>query len=93
LFAGGALLALYWQPLRQTALTGAAFGARIGCSCHLVAGRPIGECSKDFEPGMGMIMLSADDEAKSVTARFPLLASQTATLRAGQGCALEKWPD
>jgi hypothetical protein len=30
-------------------------------------------------------------QARSVTARFPLLASQTATYREGWGCVLEKW--
>jgi hypothetical protein len=28
-----------------------------------------------------------------VTARFPLLASKTATFRDGQGCVLETWAD
>lgn len=77
--------------LRADALTAASFGARIGCACHFVEGRDLKQCKSDFEPGMGMVSLSADESAKSVTARFPLLASQSASYVAGQGCVLEKW--
>jgi len=40
---------------------------------------------------MALVILSEDSAAKSVTARFPLLATQTATFRPGEGCVLEKW--
>ena len=40
---------------------------------------------------MELISLSEDAEAKSVTASFPLLESQTATYREGYGCVLESW--
>ena len=42
---------------------------------------------------MALVMLGEDREARSVTAWFPLAARQTATFRAGQGCALEPWRD
>lgn len=42
---------------------------------------------------MALVSLGEDIEAKSVTARVPLLASQTAILRQGEGCVLEKWED
>lgn len=85
-------LGLWKGPrLAKDALTGAAFGARIACSCRFVEGRPLDQCKSDFEPGMSMVMLSADETARSVTARVPLIASQTATFRAGEGCVLEKW--
>jgi len=85
-------LGLWKGPrLAKDALTGASFGARIACSCRFVEGRPLDQCKSDFEPGMSMVMLSADEAAKSVTARVPLIASQTATLRPGEGCVLEKW--
>lgn len=87
----GALLAMFWQPLNGYARTGAAYGARVACACHYVGGRSLKDCRKDFEPGMELVMLSADAEARSVTARFPLLASETATYRAGPGCQLEPW--
>jgi hypothetical protein len=91
--AAVALLVWFWKPLSSTAIAGASFGARTACSCHYIAGRSLSDCRKDFEPGMGVIMLSADEKAKSVTARFPLLASQTATFTEGAGCVLERWRD
>jgi len=85
-------LGLWKGPrLAKDALTGASFGARIACSCRFVEGRPLDQCKSDFEPGMSMVMLSADESAKRVTARVPLIASQTATFRPGEGCVLEKW--
>ncbi|WP_068073403.1 hypothetical protein [Novosphingobium lentum] len=89
----GALLAFFWRPLNGYAQTGASYGARVACSCRFVGGRSLGDCKKDFEPGMGMVTLSEDVPAKSVTARFPLLAKQTATYREGWGCVLEDWKD
>jgi hypothetical protein len=88
-----AVLAWFRQPLHAYALTGAAYGARVGCACRFVEGRALGDCRKDFEPGMQLVRLSEDDAAKSVTAGFPLLAHQTASYREGQGCVLEKWAD
>lgn len=85
------LLAWFWSPLHAYARTGASYGARVACSCRFVGGRSLGDCRKDFEPGMELVMLSEDDAAKSVTARFPLLSSQTATYRPGFGCQLEPW--
>ena len=71
--------------------TGAAYGARVGCSCRFVGGRSIGDCRKDFEPGMGLVTLSADEEEKSVSARFLLLAHDKARFRPGMGCVFERW--
>jgi hypothetical protein len=88
-----AVLAWFWKPLNSYAVTGASYGARVACSCRYVGGRELSDCKKDFEPGMGLIMVSEDDEARSVTARFPLLSSQTATYRNGAGCVLERWED
>lgn len=85
------LLVWFWGPLNAYARTGAAVGARVACSCRYVGGRELGDCKKDFEPGMELVMLSEDAEAKSVTASFPLLASETATYRPGLGCQLEPW--
>lgn len=87
------LLVLYWHPLMATAHTGAAYGARVGCSCRFVAGRPLGDCRKDFEPGMSMVLLSEDPAARRVTARFAVLVSESATYREGWGCQLDSWRD
>jgi hypothetical protein len=95
LLVAAALAAFAWfrQPLRSYAMTGAAYGAHVGCSCRFVEGRSLGDCRKDFEPGMQLVQLSGDDTAKSVTAGFPLMTHQTASYREGQGCVLEKWAD
>ena len=42
---------------------------------------------------MELVSLSEDTKDKSVTARFPLIASETATYREGYGCVLEEWQD
>ena len=91
-----AMLAGLWfssigERLRGDAAAGTAYGARVACSCRFVAGRSLEDCAKDKMAGMELVMLSEDAEAKSVTARFPLLASETARLRDGYGCVLEPW--
>ena len=65
----------------------------MACSCSYVGGRDLSDCKKDFEPGMALVMVSEDEDARSVTARFPFLSSQTATYREGAGCVLEPWED
>ena len=87
----GVLLALFWSQLNGYAQVGAAYGARVACSCRFLGGRTLSDCRKDFEPGMGLVMLSEDTAAKSVTARFPLLASETARLHKSEGCRLDRW--
>lgn len=82
-----AALAWFWRPLTAQAEAGAAYGARIGCSCRFVAGRSLEQCRDDFMPGMGLVMLSEDEEERSVTARVFPIASETARYRKGQGCA------
>ncbi len=91
----GGLAALWFsdfgERLRGDAAAGTAYGARVACSCRFVAGRSIEDCAKDKLAGMGMIRLSADEEAKSVTASVPLVASETAAFREGYGCVLRSW--
>lgn len=91
LLVGLGVLAWFWGSISGNAVTGAAVGARIACSCHFIEGRPLAQCRDDFEPGMGLVTLSADETAKSVTARVLMLSRQTATLRQGAGCVLEPW--
>lgn len=88
-----ALLVLFWGTLSGYAQAGSAYGARVACSCRFLGGRSLDDCRKDFEPGMELVMLSEDPKAKSVTASFPLIASETARLHAGEGCRLDRWQD
>ncbi|HEX3063842.1 MAG TPA: hypothetical protein VHQ39_00105 [Dongiaceae bacterium] len=82
--------ALFGHRLQAQAMAGASYGARIACTCRYIEGRGLKDCRKDFEPGMALVMLSEDD-AHGVTARVPLLASQTAIFREGVGCQLQAW--
>lgn len=81
------------MPIMGYAQTGASYAAHVGCSCRHIGGRSLESCRDDFEPGMAVIMLSEDRQARSVTARFPMLSTQTATYREGQGCVLQPWKD
>jgi hypothetical protein len=85
-------LSLQWQRLHAEALAGSAVGARIGCACHYVEGRPLDQCGSDFEPGMRLIRLGDDPATKTITAGVPLLAHQRAHFVAGQGCIPDRWP-
>ena len=91
LVALAALFAAFWRPLTGYAAVGTAYGAHVACSCRYAGGRSLEDCEKDFEGGMELVSLREDRAAKSVTARFPLLASTTATYREGWGCVLEPW--
>ena len=85
----GAFIFLKLPGLMKQAEIGAAYGARMGCSCHFVQGRSADSCVSDFEPGMSMVDLDVDDTAKSVTASFSVLASRTAKYTPTNGCNLE----
>ena len=78
-------------PATGYAKTTTAYSARVACSCRFVAGRSLEDCAKDKLEGMELVTLTDDSAAKSVTARFPLLASDTATYREGYGCVLQEW--
>jgi hypothetical protein len=84
-------IALVWHRLQAQAVLATSYGARIGCTCHYIGGRGLQDCRKDFEPGMGLVMLSDDAQTRTITARVPLVASQTATFRDGAGCLLQSW--
>jgi hypothetical protein len=79
------------EPIRGYAGISTAYPARVACSCRFVAGRSLADCAKDKLAGMELVTLVDDTEARSVTARFPLMSSTTATYREGYGCVLEPW--
>jgi len=89
LLALGAL-AWFWGPLSSQAEAGAAYGARVGCSCRFVAGRSLEDCRKDFLPGMGLVSLSENEAEKSVTGRVFPVATETAIYREGAGCVFKR---
>lgn len=98
LLALAGALAFAWQGLREQALVGAAYGARVGCVCRFVSQRPIAACEGDLKGAglsgvAGMVSLSEDPATRSVTGSVPLLARQSADYREGRGCQLEPWQD
>ena len=91
LLAAGAAFAWYRTPITGYAQVSTAYAARVACSCRFVAGRTLEDCAKDKLAGMELVSLSDDEEDKSVTASFLLLASDTARLKDGYGCVMEPW--
>lgn len=83
------LLMWNWSALRANAAVGAAYGARIGCSCRYVEGRAMKSCTADMEPGMAIVHLADVLQERAVTASVPLLASRSARLKPGWGCLLD----
>lgn len=84
-----AFVAWNYSSWQKQADVGAAYGARVGCSCRFVQGRDLASCESDFEPGMEMVSLSEDIDKKRVTASVPLLASHSAHFAGDTGCLLE----
>lgn len=91
LIAVAGLAWAYRAPAFGYAHAATAYSARVGCSCRFVAGRDMKSCENDRLDGMEFVTLVDDEQAKSVTARFPLLSSDTASYRKGYGCVLESW--
>ena len=91
LAALGTAWAVYGEGLRRTGAAGAAYGAHVACSCRYIAGRSLGDCSKDKLEGMELVRFSEDSAAKSVTASIQLIASDTAFYREGYGCVLQPY--
>ena len=89
--AAAVLVWFYREPLFGYSRAGVAYGARVGCACRYIDGRELASCKGDMEDGMGLVFLSENPEARTVTARVPLVASVTAEHRKGWGCVLEKW--
>lgn len=89
----GGLGWFYRAPILGYTSAGSSYSAHVTCSCRYIGGRSMEDCKKDRISGMELVSLSEDEEAKSVTARYPLLPSVTATYRKGFGCVLEKWED
>ncbi len=90
------LLLALWLAFGATAMgyarAGTAYGARVACSCRFVAGRPLSDCAKDKLAGMELVTFSEDEAEKSVTARM-LLVTDTARMKPGYGCVLDRWND
>lgn len=78
-----------YPAFKAQAELGAAYAARVGCSCRYVQGRSFASCQTDFEPGMEIISVSDDPATKAVTGNVPLLATRTARFAGTSGCLLD----
>jgi hypothetical protein len=85
-----ALLLLWFaysfSDIKAQAKLGVSYASHIACSCRYIEGRPLDACTKDFEPGMGMVSLADNPETKRVTASVPFLANAVAERRGEFGC-------
>ena len=86
LLIGGDIFAYRQKPLLEL---GVGYGARVACGCRYMGNRSLKDCHKDFEPGMELIQLSEDTQAKSVTASVPLIAHRTVRYDPILGCQPE----
>lgn len=98
LAAAGGVLAFSWNGLSEEARIGTAYGAQVGCACRFVSNRPLASCRGDIAVAAlgrtaGLMRLSEDADARTVSASVPLLWSETATYEPGRGCLLEPWAD
>lgn len=82
---------LYVEQRRAQLELGVGYAARVACACRYIGNRPIGQCYKDFEPGMEVIRLADDPAAKSVTASVPLIANRRARFDPLLGCQAEAY--
>jgi hypothetical protein len=84
------VLVIIWNfsAIKSYGEVGTGYAARVVCSCRYVGGRSLGDCEKDLEPGMEIVGLSDDPDAKRVTATALLLAENQAEFREGFGCVL-----
>lgn len=86
---GSGAFYFYAQSQKPLLELGVGYAARVGCGCRYIGNRPIGDCVKDFEPGMEAIALRDDPTTKTVTASVPLIASRSATFDPVLGCQPE----
>lgn len=91
-----AALVWTWASLREQALVGAAYGARVGCVCRFVSQRSLKSCEGDLKvAGLGrvarFVSLSEDAANRTVKAGVPFLANQSATFDERAGCLAEPW--
>ena len=83
-----------WAWLKQStngrrADLAAGYVAHVVCSCRYVGNRDMKSCATDFEPGMEIVKMADDTQARRITAWVPLLAKHTATYSPEYGCTLD----
>ena len=89
-----AAVAFFWVRAHRPQLElGVGYAARVACGCRYMEGRAIGDCHKDFEPGMEPIRIADDPATKTVTASVPLIAKRRVRFDPILGCQPERFTD
>ena len=78
-----------WGEWQRAGATGAAYAARITCSCRYIGGRDAESCARDIRDDAGLALVTDLPEEKAVRASIPLLGSARARFRPGYGCLVE----
>ena len=86
---GGGVVVLRASPVGAQAELAVGYGARTACACRYLGNRDLASCATDFEPGMEMVRLTEDADARRITASVPLIAARSARFEVGYGCTLE----
>lgn len=81
--------AWHWGEWRRAGAAGAAYAARITCSCRYVGGRDAKSCARDIREDAWLAFVSDLPEEKAVQASVPLLGSARAVFRPDYGCLME----
>jgi hypothetical protein len=67
---------------------GAAYSARVVCSCHYVSQRPLEACKADLPVSAQSVILQADKGQGQVHATMARLYTRSARFTPGYGCVL-----
>ncbi|MGE4429667.1 MAG: hypothetical protein AB7E05_02875 [Sphingobium sp.] len=84
-----ALMVWKWQDWQASARMGAAYAARLTCSCRYVEGRSAESCAQDISHDTRLVSVTDQPEEKRVTASVPLLGHAEARFRPGYGCLMQ----
>ena len=84
-------LLVWWaiEARRPQLELGVGYAARVACGCRYIGNRSLGDCRKDFEPGMEPIQLAEDTATKTITASVPLIASRSVRFDPVLACQAE----
>lgn len=91
--AAGLVAFFFGEALAGFGAAGTGYAAKTVCSCRHMASRSMDSCETDLTPNMWAIWLTEDEDARSVTATVPLIASTKASYQDGPGCVLEPWDE
>ncbi len=87
--AGLLYAAWKWQDWRAAGEAGAAYAARITCSCRYVEGRSAQSCARDIAEDASLVSITEKPEEKVIVGSVPLLGRASARYKPGYGCLME----